>query len=124
MRKVEDEEPLFPPWIVAIAVRVGPLAVLFGVWWVVTRVMKVPSNIATPVLIVLALSVAIYLGGRFYKPFHIEKGTGKCIARGAKQRQECRHYFPGARIGGGCGRQREDGRCRYVHRGTPGGGRF
>jgi len=124
MRKVEDEEPLFPPWIMGIVVRVGPLAVLFGVWWVITRMLKVPSNIATPALIVLALSVAIYLGGRFYKPFYVEKGTGKCIARGAKQRQTCRHYFPGARIGGGCGRQREDGRCRYVHRETPGGGRF
>ncbi|HUU54635.1 MAG TPA: hypothetical protein VMY87_06930 [Armatimonadota bacterium] len=124
MRKVEDEEPLFPPWIVAIVVRVGPLAVLFAVWWVVTRMLKVPSAVATPLLIVLALSVAIYLGARLYKPFHVEKGTGKCIARGAKQRQECRHYFPGARIGGGCGRQREDGRCRYVRRETAGGGRF
>ncbi|MCJ7750636.1 MAG: hypothetical protein MUQ65_06025, partial [Armatimonadetes bacterium] len=62
MRKVEDEEPLLPPWVMAIIVRVGPLAVLFGVWWVITRMLKVPSNIATPVLIVVVLSVAIYLG--------------------------------------------------------------
>jgi hypothetical protein len=124
MRKVEDEEPLLPPWIMAIVVRGGPLALFFAVWWVVTRILNVPSNIATPALILLALSVAVYLGGRFYKPFHVEKGTGKCIARGAKQRQSCRHYFPGARIGGGCGRQREDGRCRYVRHETPGGGRF
>ena len=124
MRKVEDEEPLLPPWIMAIVVRGGPLALFFAVWWVVTRILNVPSNIATPALIVLALSVAVYLGGRFYKPFYVEKGTGKCVARGAKQRHSCRHYFPGARIGGGCGRQREDGRCRYVRRETPGGGRF
>ena len=124
MRKVEDEEPLFPPWIVAIVVRGGPLAAFFAVWWVVTRILNVPSNIATPALIVLALSVVIYLGGRFYKPFYVEKDTGKCIARGAKQRSDCRHYMPGARIGGGCGRLREDGRCRYVRRETPGGGRF
>ena len=124
MRKVPDEEPLLPPWIMSIVVRAGPLAVLFGVWWLVTRVINVPSNIATPVLIVLALAVAIYLGARLYKPFHVEKGTGKCMARGAKQRAECRHFFPGARMGGGCGRQREDGRCRYVHVDTPGGGSF
>ena len=124
MRKVEDEEPLFPPWVAALGLRLGPLAVLFGIWWLITRVINIPSNIATPVLAVLVLTGAIYFGGRLYKPFHVEKGTGKCMARGAKQRQACRHYMPGARIGGGCGRQREDGRCRYVHRGVPGGGSF
>lgn len=124
MRKAEDEEPLFPPWVAMLGLRLGPLAVLFGVWWVFTRVIRIPSGIVTPLLIGLALAAAIYFGGRLYKPFHIEKGTGRCTARGANQRKSCRHYFPGAKLGGGCGRQREDGRCRYVHRTTPGGGKF
>ncbi len=114
MRKVEDEEPLFPPWIVAIAVRLGPLAGLAVIWYVVTRVLRVPGSIATPVLLVCALAAVIYFGGRFYKPFHVDKKTGRCTARRAKDRLTCRHFFPGARIGGGCGRQREDGRCRYL----------
>jgi len=115
MSPVQDEEPLFPPWIVAIAVRAGPLIALALIWWLLNSVLKIPSKILTPTLGVLGLGALIFFGGRFYKPFYYDKKTGRCIARGAKQRQACRHYFPGAKLGGGCGRQREDGRCRYVH---------
>jgi hypothetical protein len=109
-----DDEPLFPPWIVSIGRILGPILVLTGIWWFFTSVLRLEPKIMTPALVVLVLVLAIFLGGRFYKPFHVEKGTGKCIAKGAKQRRACRHYMPGAKLGGGCGRQREDRRCRYV----------
>jgi hypothetical protein len=115
MSRAHDDEPLFPPWIVTIAKIIGPLALLGLIYWVLTSVARIPGNILIPVLAVLALATVIYFGGRYYKPFHYDKAAGRCGARGAKQRMSCRHFIPGARLGGGCGRQREDGRCRYVH---------
>jgi len=114
MSQTHDDEPLFPPWVVSIAVKVGPILVLIGIWWFLTSVLKIHAKILLPTLVLLVLFLAIFIGGRFYKPFYVEKGTGRCIAKGAKQRMACRHYIPGARLGGGCGRQREDRRCRYV----------
>jgi hypothetical protein len=124
MSKVQDEEPLLPPWVMGIIVRVGPLALLFGLWYLVARVLKVSSAIATPFLGVLALAAVVYFGGRLYKPFHFNKKTHRCEAKGAKQRMACRYYMPGARLGGGCGRHREDGGCRYVQRDLRGLRRF
>jgi hypothetical protein len=115
MSRSQDDEPLFEPWMITSAKIIGPLAVLGLLYWLLTSVFNVPPKIFWPVVTVLGLSGIIYFGGRYYKPFHYDKATGRCTARGAKQRLSCRRYFPGARLGGGCGRQREDGRCRYVH---------
>ncbi|MBN1459599.1 MAG: hypothetical protein JXA57_08675 [Armatimonadetes bacterium] len=114
MTQTHDDEPLFPPWVLSVGKILGPILVLIGIWWLFTSVFKLPAKVMTPAIALLVLFVAIFLGGRFYKPFYVEKGTGKCIAKGAKQRMNCRHYIPGARLGGGCGRQREDRTCRYV----------
>ncbi len=116
MRHTQDDEPLLPPWIVTAAKILVPLAVLALIYWILTSVASIPGNVLIPVLAVLGLTGVIYFGGRYYKPFRYDKATGRCAARGAKQRMSCRHYIPGARLGGGCGRLREDGRCRYVHR--------
>ncbi len=108
-----EEEPLLPPWIMKLVLILGPLAVVVGIYWLMTAVLRVPGKISAPVLAVLTIALAVYLGGRLYKPFYVNK-EGRCIARGAKQRAQCRHFIAGARLGGGCGRLREDGRCRYV----------
>lgn len=110
-RKVE--EPLLPPWVMSIGVILGPIAAVAGLYYVFAIVLRVPGKISLPVTIALILGLAIYFGGRLYKPFHVDR-SGRCTARGAKQRASCRHFMPGARLGGGCGRLREDGKCRYV----------
>jgi hypothetical protein len=106
-------EPLFPEWVVTFGVILGPIAAVAGIYYLLSSVFDVPGRIAFPVTIVLIVGLAIYFGGRFYKPFHIDR-DGRCTARGAKERASCRRFMPGARLGGGCGRQREDGKCRYV----------
>jgi len=113
MRKTRDEEPLLPPWVKGLALRAAPLAVLLLLYYILGMVMDVPAKILVPVLLVLGLGALVYLGGRLYKPFLVDR-TGRCTASGARQRESCRHYVPGARLGGGCGRLRENGRCRYV----------
>jgi len=114
MRQTKDAEPLLPPWATAALMRLGPLVILGGVYYVLARVLSVPGNVLLPALAALALAVLVYFGGRFYKPFYISR-EGRCLASGAKQRENCRRFIPGARLGGGCGRLREDGRCRYRH---------
>lgn len=113
MSRREDEEPLFPPWIITSAKILGPLLVFAGIYWLLSKVLNLPARYLLPALLVLAVALAIYLGGRFYKPFFVDK-EGRCTARNAEERRRCRHFIPGARLGGGCGRLREDGRCRYV----------
>jgi hypothetical protein len=112
-RRIEDDEPLFPPWVMGIALRAGPIVVLALLYYLLNHVFRVPSHIALWSLIIVGFATLIFFGGRFYKPYYVNK-EGRCVAGGAKQRLGCRHYFPGARLGGGCGRQREDGRCRRV----------
>ena len=109
----DDDEPLFPPWVAGIAVKAAPIVILALLYWLLKNVLKVPGNIAMPILLVLGLAVLIYFGGRFYKPYRVSK-ENRCTAVGAEQRRGCRHFFPGARLGGGCGRLREDGRCRHA----------
>jgi len=109
-------EPLVPEWVVTFGVILGPIAVVVGVYYLLNNVLNVPGKIAFPITIVLIAGLAIYFGGRFYKPFHVDS-DGRCTARGATGatgRASCRRFMPGARLGGGCGRQREDGKCRYV----------
>jgi hypothetical protein len=107
-----EEEPL-PPWISAVAFRLGPLLLLGVVYYLLSRTLKLPPKILVPALSILALSALVYFGARLYKPYYVDK-QGKCTARGAKQRRECRHFIPGARLGGGCGRLRESGYCRRM----------
>jgi len=113
VKKAQVEEPLLPPWVGRLVMRLAPLAVLVLVWFLGNSVLRIPSGILTIVLGVLGLGALIYFGGRLYKPFSVNKEK-KCIARGAKEREGCRHYVPGARMGGGCGRLTENGKCRYV----------
>ncbi len=113
-KKIEDEE-LLPPWLMSIGRILGPLALLVGVWWL-TGVLNLPRLVVLPLILGLTFAAVVYLGGRYYKPFRIEKNTGRCIAKNAKERLACRHFMPGARLGGGCGRLREDRGCRYVKR--------
>lgn len=113
MSQTKDEEPLLPPWVLSIAKIIVPLLALIGLWWVMGR-LHLPAKIVTPVAGVLALTGLVYFGGRYYKPFRVEKKTGRCTAKSGNERRGCRHYMPGARIGGGCGRLREDRGCRYV----------
>ncbi|UCC68991.1 MAG: hypothetical protein JSV79_03460 [Armatimonadota bacterium] len=113
MSQGKPEEPLLPPWVMTALVTLGPLVAVAGIYYVLTSVLHVPGKFSIPLAIVLILGLAIYFGGRLYKPFHVDR-EGKCTARGAKVRAGCRHYIPGAKLGGGCGRLREDGRCRYV----------
>jgi hypothetical protein len=114
MSPTPGEEPLLPPWVMSIAVRLGPLAVLFGLYFLFTRVLDIPSKIVTPTMAVLIIGAVAYFGGRLYKPFYADKKTGACTARGPEQRRACRHYFPGAKLGGGCGRQKDNGQCRVI----------
>jgi hypothetical protein len=116
MSQMKDEEPLLPPWVFAIAARLGPILALFLLWWVLNSVLRISGRILMPVLIGMGAFAAIYFGGRLYKPFRIEKATGRCIAKTSKDRKRCRHYMLGAKLGGGCGRLREDRGCRYVKR--------
>jgi|GEM_PF-1996130 hypothetical protein len=113
MRQQKDEEPLLPPGLMTAILVIAPLLVLVGMWWLLSDVMKVPAKIWAPIIGVLGIAAAIYFGGRLYKPFYVDK-TGRCIAKGPKEREKCRHYIPGARLGGGCGRLRDDRKCRYV----------
>jgi hypothetical protein len=114
MSHMKDEEPLLPPWVMNVAVRLGPVAALALLWWLFSSVLRVPGRIWVPVFAVLVLVVVVYFGGRRYKPFHADKTTGRCTAKSAKERRSCRHYMLGALLGGGCGRLREDRRCRYL----------
>ncbi|MFB3881200.1 MAG: hypothetical protein ACE149_08045 [Armatimonadota bacterium] len=113
MSQVKDDEPLLPPWVFAIAKIIVPILGLMLLAWVVNK-LGLPPKIVTPVLLLLALFGLVYFGGRYYKPFRVEKKTGRCTAKTAADRKSCRKYLPGARLGGGCGRLREDRRCRYV----------
>ncbi len=113
MSQTGRDEPLLPPWAAAVAVRLGPLVVLAVLYWLLSSVLHIAPKIFTPTIAVLALACLIYFGGRYYKPFYASKEK-RCTAVGAKQRSGCRHFIPGARLGGGCGRLREDGRCRHV----------
>jgi hypothetical protein len=110
-RRIEDDEPLLPPWVMSIALKAGPIVALAVLYYLLNNVFRVPPRVALITLVVLGVATLVYFGGRFYKPYHVSK-EGRCIASGAKQRLGCRHYIPGARLGGGCGRLREDGRCR------------
>jgi hypothetical protein len=113
MKRPESEEPLLPPWVRTVALRLAVLGAVIVLYVLFTRVLNLPLPYLIPSLAVVGLAAAIYYGGRFYKPFHVNK-DGKCVAGSAKNRPTCRHYMPGARLGGGCGRLRENGRCRYV----------
>jgi len=113
MSRMKDEEPLLPPWVAAAGLRLAPLIVLIGAYYVLNTVLRVPARIVIPALTVLVIAVVVYFGGRLYKPFYVDR-DGRCRARSAKERASCRHFIRGARLGGGCGRLREDGRCRYV----------
>ena len=114
MRKAQDQEPLLPPWVGGVLWKFGPLVLLAGIYYVLSGVLHVPPAILVPALIVLALGALVYVGGRLYKPFYVDR-QGRCIAQGAAQKAACRHFSSGARLGGACGRLRENGRCRYVH---------
>ncbi len=110
--KNQVEEPLLPPWVKSVAMKIVPLAGLIIIY-VVLNAIGIPGKILTPVLAVLVLTALVYFGGRFYKPFRVKK-DGKCLAKGAREREGCRQYIPGAKMGGGCGRLMENGKCRYV----------
>jgi len=109
------EEPLLPPWVGRFALRIAPIIILIVVYVLLTSVFGLPGKITAPVLIVLTLGALVYFGGRLYKPFYVSKDA-RCNAKGARERAGCRHYIPGAKMGGGCGRLQENGRCRYVAR--------
>jgi len=113
MRQTRSQEPLLPPWVAAIGLRLGPLAVLSGLYFVLTKILHVPARILIPTLGVLALAAFVYFVGRLYKPFRVDK-QGRCTARSGKERMSCRHFIPGAKLGAGCGRLRESGLCRRV----------
>lgn len=113
MKSTSDQEPLLPPWAKRWAIALGPLVVLVLVWYLLGQVAGVPAVVLWPTVGVIGLAALIVLGGRLYKPFYVNK-QGRCTASGAAQRQGCRHYIPGARLGGGCGRLTERGICRYV----------
>jgi hypothetical protein len=112
VRQTKQEEPLLPPWVGKAAARLVPLIVLVLLWWLLSSVFHLSGMTLTLVLIVPGIAALIYFGGRLYKPFYVNR-DGRCTASGARQREGCRHYVPGARLGGGCGRLRENGRCRY-----------
>jgi hypothetical protein len=112
-RRIEDDEPLLPPWLMSAVLMLGPIAGVAVLYYLLRVVFRVPGAVSMWTAIVLAVAVAVYLGGKFYKPYRVNK-EGRCVASGARQRLACRHYMPGARLGGGCGRQREDGRCRRM----------
>jgi hypothetical protein len=111
--KRSQEEPLLPPWVVSVAIRLGVLVAAVLLYYLFSAVFRVPAVVQIPVMAVVALGVLIYFGGRLYKPFFVDR-QAKCLARSPQQRATCRHFVPGARLGGGCGRLREDGRCRYI----------
>jgi len=109
-----DQEPLLPPWVARAGLILGPIVGLILIYYLLTAVFNLPPKILVPALAVLVLAAFIYFAGRLYKPFFVNR-EGRCTARGAKARESCRHFVPGARLGGGCGRLMENGRCRYVH---------
>jgi len=113
MSKAKDDEELLPPWVFSIAKIIVPILGLMLLYWLMNR-LHLPPKIVTPAVAVLLLTGVVYFGGRYYKPFRVEKKTGRCIAKTAADRKTCRKYIPGARLGGGCGRLREDRRCRYL----------
>lgn len=115
MRPAKDEEPLLPPKLMTAIRIIGPLAALIGLW-VLLRKLSLPPFILTGIIPALALAAVIYVGGRYYKPYRVDKATKRCLAKGAQERASCRHYIAGAKLGGGCGRQREDRKCRYLVR--------
>jgi len=108
------EEPLLPPWVGRFFMRLAPVVVVIVVYVLMTNVFGVSPAITTPVLAVLCVACLVYFGGRLYRPFCVDKKTTRCVAKGAGERAGCRHYIPGAKMGGGCGRLQENGRCRYI----------
>jgi hypothetical protein len=95
-------------------VRLAPIVVVIVVYVLMTNVFGVSAAITTPVLAVLCVACLVYFGGRLYRPFYVDKKTTRCVAKGGGERTGCRHYIPGAKMGGGCGRLQENGRCRYI----------
>ncbi len=115
MSQKKEEEALLPPWAASVAKMLVPLGVVVGIWVLLSK-LNLPAAVVIPSVLGLLLAVTIYFGGRYYKPFRIDRATARCIAKTVTDRKTCRHYMPGAKLGGGCGRLREDRGCRYVKR--------
>jgi len=110
VRQQLDKEPLLPEWVTKWIKILLPIGGFIGIWLLNDRYFHLQAIYWIPTLFVLVLGVLIFLLGRLYKPYFVNK-EGRCIASGRINRVKCRHYVLGARLGMGCGRQREDGYC-------------
>jgi hypothetical protein len=113
--KRKDADALFAKWIPSVLAGLGPVVVFGGLYSVLTRVAHLPIATSLLIAVVAAIPPLIYFGGRYYKPSYI--GADKrCAAKDSRARSACRYFIAGASFGNGCGRLREDGRCRYAVR--------
>ncbi|UCH34834.1 MAG: hypothetical protein JSV65_00325 [Armatimonadota bacterium] len=92
---------------------ISPFLVLCVVYYVLAVLMKVSFKIWIPVALAAAIAEAVFVLGRLYTPFLVDK-KGRCTGsrdRGtANDMEKCRHYSPGSRSGG-CGHRQENGGC-------------
>lgn len=114
MNKQTNEESALPAWLPGFLKKIGPFVAVYLIYLLFSK-LGLPAKIWIPIVLVLGLGAAIFFGGRFYKKSFIGPG-GRCMAKEFAQRKECRHFLAGATLSGGCGRVRDDGRCRYVIR--------
>ena len=92
---------------------ISPFLVFGVVCYALAVWMKVSFKIWIPVALAAALTEAIIVLGKLYKPFLVDK-TGRCT--GSRDRtktntmEHCRHYSRGRQYGG-CDHRHETGRC-------------
>lgn len=111
--KRKDAGSLFPKWLPSVLTGLAPIMVVGILYFILSVVLHLPLTTSLAIAVPVAIPPLIYFGGRYYKRSYI--GADKrCTAKDARQRSSCRHFIPGASFGDGCGRHREDGRCRFA----------
>jgi hypothetical protein len=93
--------------------RLAPIAVFAIVYVIVDAVAHPRLVVSLLIAMAVAIPALIYFGGRYYRPSYINKDK-RCTAKDSRSRARCRYFLIGASFGNGCGRLREDGRCRYA----------
>jgi len=112
MKTPARQEEGLPGWVSTVVKVLVPIGLLIGAWYLLTNLLHVPFKLWFPIILVLGLGIFVFFKARLHKPWHINK-EGRCIAGSPERRLGCRHFTHGARIGIGCGRQREDGLCAH-----------
>ena len=111
--KKKDTSGALPKWLPSALTGLAPLVVLGGLYILLAMILHLSLMTSLAIAVLAAIAPLVYFGGRFYRRSYI--GADKrCTAKDVRERANCRHFIPGASLGNGCGRLREDGKCRFV----------